>query len=1552
MRLARLFSVFFVLITGSLSALEIFVNRTYTSAEKAQATLYASGEGTLFLRLYRIDDVHGYLSGQNNAHTVVEKNERLMQPGYFLWRSVVENFEYSLYQFARRYMRSDYRNRLRSDLGLEKYAFPFRDRFPETNLFAPLALPIVTEVAIPVRARHWQALKHQFTDLKPGYYLIEASQGRHIAHSPLVVSDLAMVAKTSPYNVLIYAVNLVTGEPMPSAKITAYVREKVNDTEVHVAKQTFALKDGIAFSENTAYLKDSPNTLYVLENGKHFAFSDLYSMDASKSLYEAAIYTDRPVYRMGDTVEARAVFVRKQAAAAHGKVKYRIKNGEEVIHSGEADLSLAGSLSFSYKTTSLKPARYIIEMELGGEKHTGSFLIEQYKKPETRANMTVEKPVILRGEAGVTEVQAAYYSGEPLSKAPVEVTIERQRISYPWWYGFGYDEYYGDSGDYGGWEFVKEYSAELDAKGRLKISIATDGKDDAVLQEGDYTYRVRATVKAQNREETPASARFKVYRAPVMLRLSQERWYFNQSMPIAFKVVATSIYDAKPRKVSLEAKLIYREYDPKGQKYTDTPVAALPLATNEAGEINAEFPPAKKAGLYFVKVSASESGRATTETLETYVFGSGEYYGDAGENIERTVSISPGKKQYELFEAAEFAVRMPVKKKIPVLVTIENDRIRRYALLKDVDPSFIHREELKSEISPNFDISVTALDFDKGPKFYSGQAQLVLPPKHRIMRLEVVSDRDRYRPGEDANLVVKTFDHKNNPVSAEYSLGVVDEAIYAIREDSLKSLPLVLNPRLPSSVVTQNSLAFTFYGYGAEKSLYALYREQMAEAAALRKGESQKVKIRKNFKDTAYFTATGKTGADGIGKLRVPLPDNLTEWRITTHAHSSAGLSASERTKLVVAKDFAMRLAQPRFLRERDEAKLRLLVSNQLKEKQTARFETTLDALKLDGGKFPDSLTIPPGEERYIDFTVSAPFYPESGKATLKFIARAEKDNDGLEMNLPILPYGVENYAAEQKIFGDDEKNWNTKMTLDRDARQELAELTVSFIPGVVPSILETLPYLIQYPYGCVEQTLSTFLPAIWASKAAEKLKLPLPVKEAQRKDITDQGLKKLYGYQHGDGGWGWWSDDPTDIYMTAYTLWGLNEAALAGVTVNKKIVQRGVKYLTEQLTLQNLKDVKDNYSIHRQIFAQGVLLKLTPKSPLAEKIRSEWMTLLEKDFKEPTGLALMVQGAQAAKLKDIKNAAILKLAALKKTSAQGTYFEHVQKDGYYWYSDREETTAQVLNALLAGDVKQSGISERDLVSFLIAQKKQHRWRSTKLSALITRAFAEYAIKTGEKLSIVRVSAEVEGARRDTEYNPKKGKASDLQLVFKTTGRDAKIKLNRSGSGFFLARAEWKHYLNKPLIVPREGNFKVARRFFAVNKNQNHFSKGEARYTFKPGELVMTEVDLKATKGSEYVLLEDMIPAGFEPLNANELADMGQLRYDNYANSPAAVTRLDDRVGLAKTYIAKENFTPRSFYRAVFPGKYQTMPAQGGLMYYPETYAYSASDVITIAEGR
>ncbi|MCX7632793.1 MAG: MG2 domain-containing protein, partial [Turneriella sp.] len=872
-----------------LAALEVFLNRPFASSETPQATFYASSEGTLFIRIYQIRDLEGFLKNQGNAHTASEKNTRLMQPGYFLWRSAVENLEFALYQLARRYMRSDYREKLRNALGLERYAFPFRDRFPEFNLFAPLPYPVVKEDSIPVRTRHWRAIRHNLPQLSPGFYLLEVSQGRHIAHVPLVISDIVMVCKSSAYNVLVYAIDRRTGKPLDKGTVTAYSRRENH----HEKRASFTLKDGIAYTEETGFFEKAENTLFVLESGPHLALSDVYAIEGTRRKFYSAIYTDRPIYRSGDTVEVRAVFVRRQAQAARGKAKYRINNPQgEMVHSGEGMLSAAGSIHFRFATTRLAPGHYTIQMELDGEKHYGSFVIEQYKKPETRALLETAKTTLLAGEDIELNLKAAYYSGEPLASAPAEITVERARIEYPWWYGLGWDDYYRES-DYTPWEAVKDFSVTLDAQGAAKIRIATDSKASS-----DFHYRVRAQVKATNREETSATLRLRVYRAPLRLRLSQEQWYFATNSPIRFRITASDIFSENPFVATCTVVLYRQEW--KNKSWQESKVAELSLKTNAEGVADGEFTP-QPAGYYVLRVSAVHAGRTTSEELSTYVFS--DSLVDAP--VEKSITVTPQKKKYRIAETAEFAIRIPAQKKLPVLITLENDRIRSFRLLYPENNSFSHKVELKAELTPNFTFTATAVD-PQSPGYYTGSSELVLPPEQRLLRLELTCDRSRYRPGEEAHVVVKTTDHAGRPVSAEFSLGVVDEAIYALREDGLQSLFLSLNPRLPHAVVSTSSLQFSFYGYGAERSLYALYRAQR-EAAAMAKG-SREVRVRRDFRDTAYF-ASGKTGEDGLAHIAIRLPDNLTEWRLTAHAHTSAGLSGSERTRITVAKDFALRLA-------------------------------------------------------------------------------------------------------------------------------------------------------------------------------------------------------------------------------------------------------------------------------------------------------------------------------------------------------------------------------------------------------------------------------------------------------------------------------------------------------------------------------------------------------------------------------------------------------------------------------------------------------------------
>ena len=65
---------------------------------------------------------------------------------------------------------------------------------------------------------------------------------------------------------------------------------------------------------------------------------------------------------------------------------------------------------------------------------------------------------------------------------------------------------------------------------------------------------------------------------------------------------------------------------------------------------------------------------------------------------------------------------------------------------------------------------------------------------------------------------------------------------------------------------------------------------------------------------------------------------------------------------------------------------------------------------------------------------------------------------------------------------------------------------------------------------------------------------------------MVELGLQKLYGFQHNDGGWGWWYDDSTHDYQTAYVMVGLAMTRDAGYQVDPGVIQRGADWLTQHL--------------------------------------------------------------------------------------------------------------------------------------------------------------------------------------------------------------------------------------------------------------------------------------------------------------------------------------------------------------------------------------------------
>ena len=126
--------------------------------------------------------------------------------------------------------------------------------------------------------------------------------------------------------------------------------------------------------------------------------------------------------------------------------------------------------------------------------------------------------------------------------------------------------------------------------------------------------------------------------------------------------------------------------------------------------------------------------------------------------------------------------------------------------------------------------------------------------------------------------------------------------------------------------------------------------------------------------------------------------------------------------------------------------------------------------------------------------------------------------------------------------------------------------LRIEVAPSVAGTLFGALDYLTTYPYGCTEQTMSSFLPNVIVSRALKDVKTTSIRNAKDLEKKVNKGMNRLYAYQHEDGGWGWWKDDQSDPFMTAYVVSGLTWADQAGFDVPDDRIANGREKLKQML--------------------------------------------------------------------------------------------------------------------------------------------------------------------------------------------------------------------------------------------------------------------------------------------------------------------------------------------------------------------------------------------------
>jgi hypothetical protein len=627
-------------------------------------------------------------------------------------------------------------------------------------------------------------------------------------------------------------------------------------------------------------------------------------------------------------------------------------------------------------------------------------------------------------------------------------------------------------------------------------------------------------------------------------------------------------------------------------------------------------------------------------------------------------------------------------------------------------------------------------------------------------------------------------------------------------------------------------------------------------------------------------------------------------------------------TRVLVRKNLIVRLAAPRFFRQGDETVLRVIAHNYLETVKDVTFALDVSGIEIIGGQ-SQKISIPAKGESYVEWRVRA---RATGNAVLTAKALTNEESDALEMTLPILPFGVKQRAAGAGIVfsGDGQNQWSYNYPAGSDAGTR--GITITVTPSVAGTVFDALDYLTSYPWGCTEQTMSSFLPDLVVSEAVDKLHLKSPIDRATLNDMVRAGLERLYSFQHDDGGWGWWQDDPSRVFMTAYVVSGLGQASNSW-EIDKNKLNKGRNWLNAALVAhpEMIPDLRA-YVVYALATSGGA-----PKEALDQAWES-------RDKLSDEGLALVGLALDAAGDSRAHDAAAL-LEKKAKTNDTDAYWTGTY-DGLldYWDDTSSETTAFALK-LLARQDRNSGYLPK-AAQWLAKHRDGDYWYSTKQTAMVIQGLTDYLMISGELANSSDVEVLVNGVSAGKRhFGPGDGFALPWKIKVSAAqvGNGGQVTVRKSGNGITYWSAENSWYsTDRRSFQQGQLTLNITRDYYLLQKNQPK-PADPITYDLVPlkgavhvGDIVAVRLALNGTNW-KYLLAEDPIPAGTEFLPNTGLYTLNSKPswwYDWFTRKEFH----DDRAAFFNT-----DFGNRREYvyllKVVNPGKFVISPAQAGPMY-------------------
>lgn len=768
--------------------------------------------------------------------------------------------------------------------------------------------------------------------------------------------------------------------------------------------------------------------------------------------------------------------------------------------------------------------------------------------------------------------------------------------------------------------------------------------------------------------------------------------------------------------------------------------------------------------------------------------------------------------------------------------------------------------------------------------------------------------------------------------------------------------------------------------------------------------------LRSDFADAAVWEAALALDENGVASFSFDMPENLTAWRVRAWVMGEGTRVGSWGSEVVTKKNVIVRPQVPRFLTQTDRAVLSANLHNYLPRGKSARAELILEGglLELAHGQEPVRMVeLAANGEARVDWIVDA-LRPGEARIVMKLLT--DEESDAAEVLLPIVIHGARTVDPFGGVIRPGEREAVVRFRVPEKRMADRSRLELSFSSSIASAMLDALPYLLEYPYGCTEQTLNRFLPAVmtgkflsgmgvnladakhrlavartdaqsaawrktWGDPRANRGNLPV-FDDGELERIVKQGIARLSSMQNADGGWGWFSgpEERSWPHTTAVVVHGLMTARDNGAAIPMGMLDAGLDWLrayqAEQVAgLKAAPDAgKKETRVWRKAFADD--LDAFVHMILARDGESEMRGFLYRDRLKLSQTGLVMFGLGLHRLNaGGELAVVLKNLEqyLRTDPAAGTaWLQTSAADWWRWHNDRIETQAWYLKLLARVDPK--GDAASGIAKYLLQNRKNASyWRSTRDTAYAVEALAEYATASGESRpdGVVAVFLDGREVMRRT-LAPETALDENMFILegLAVEEGEHEVRIVREGAGNIYYGGGLDVFSLEDFIPASGQDVRVRRTFHKIEPVEKTLLVPTASGAASVGRAEAFRRLPLDTAGGAVVASGDLVEVELTITAANEYEylvfedrkaaglEPVEIRSGYSGDALGAyVEYRDQKVTLFVRQLPRGTHTIRYRFRAEAPGRFSSLPVFGGGMYATELFANSDEAKIAVHEA-